>query len=77
MVSGARSDGTKGVLALVSGHGESTQAWTDVFRDFKARGLGKPWLMVVDGKPIIWTAVTQVRLGALGQRCWNDRTRNV
>jgi len=77
VVIGAMSDGTKEVLALVSGYRESTEAWTDVLRDLKSRGLGEPRLVIADGNPGIWAAVAQVWPGAEEQRCWNHKIRNV
>jgi putative transposase len=76
VVIGAMSDGTKEVLALTSGYRESTEAWTEVFRDLMARGLGEPRLVVADGNPGIWAAVAQVWPGAEEQRCWNHKIRN-
>ena len=77
VVIGAMSDGTKEVLALTSGYRESTEAWTAVFRDLAARGLGEPRLVVADGNPAIWAATAQVWPGAEEQRCWNHKIRNV
>jgi transposase-like protein len=77
VVIGAMSDGTKEVLALTSGYRESTEAWTEVFRDLMARGLGEPRLVVADGNPGIWAATAQVWPGAEEQRCWNHKIRNV
>ena len=77
VVVGAMSDGTKEVLALASGYRESTEAWTEVFRDLMARGLSEPRLVVADGNPGIWAAVAQTWPGAEEQRCWNHKIRNV
>lgn len=77
VVIGAMSDGTKEVLALVSGYRESTESWTAVFRDLVARGLGEPRLLVADGNPGIWAAAAKVWPGAEEQRCWNHKIRNV
>ena len=40
VVMGAMRDGTKEVLAIAPGYRESTESWSEVFRDLKARGLG-------------------------------------
>jgi transposase-like protein len=77
VVIGAMSDGTKEVLALISGYRESTESWTAVFRDLLARGLGEPRLLVADGNPGIWAAAAKVWPGAEEQRCWNHKIRNV
>jgi len=57
VVIGALRDGTKEVLAIASGYRESTESWTAVFRDLKARGIGDPRLLMADGNPAIWAAV--------------------
>jgi len=77
VVIGAMSDGTKEVLTVTSGYRESTESWTGVFRDLKARGLVEPRLLVADGNPGIWAAAAQVWPGAEEQRCWNHKMRNV
>ena len=77
VVIGAMSDGTKEVLTVASGYRESTESWTGVFRDLKARGLVEPRLLVADGNPGIWAAAAQVWPGAEEQRCWNHKMRNV
>jgi transposase-like protein len=45
----ALSDGRKALVTLVPGHRESTEAWSDVLRDLKARGLVAPKLVIGDG----------------------------
>ena len=46
VVMGAMRDGTKEVLAVAPGYRESTESWSEVFRDLKARGLGSPRLLM-------------------------------
>jgi transposase-like protein len=77
VVMGAMRDGTKEVLAVTSGYRESTDSWTEVFRDLKARGLGVPRLLVADGNPAIWGGVRTVWPEAAEQRCCNHKMRNV
>lgn len=77
VVIGAMRDGTKEVLAIVPGYRESTESWTAVFRDLKARGLGDPRLLMADGNPAIWAAARQVWPKAAEQRCWNHKMGNV
>jgi len=77
VVIGALRDGTKEVLAIASGYRESTESWTAVFRDLKARGIGDPRLLMADGNPAIWAAARQVWPKAAEQRCWNHKMRNV
>jgi hypothetical protein len=41
--------GTKDLLAAEDGYRESTESWARVMRDFKARRLSEPRLVVGDG----------------------------
>ena len=77
VVIGAMRDGTKEVLAIASGYRESTESWTAVLRDLKARGIEDPRLLMADGNPAIWAAAGQVWPKAAEQRCWNHKMRNV
>jgi len=77
VVIGALQDGTKEVLAVESGYRESTESWTALFRDLKARGIDDPRLLMADGNPAIWAAAMQVWPTADEQRCWNHKMRNV
>ena len=43
------SDGRKQVLAIRSGHRESTESWLKVLRDLRDRGLCAPVLLMADG----------------------------
>ncbi len=77
VVIGACSDGTKEVLAVECGHRESEASWSDILRDLKARGMNCPSLVMGDGHLGIWSALASVYPGAVEQRCWNHRMRNV
>ena len=58
MVMGGMRDGTKEALA-VAGYRESTDSWSEVFRDLEARGLSSPPLLMADGdagRPTSWRA---------------------
>jgi len=75
-VAGLR-DGSKRVLAVQSGHRESTESWTTVLRDLKDRGLAAPKLVIGDGALGIWGALSNVFPESAEQRCWNHRIINV
>ena len=77
VVIAALRDGTKEVLAVKPGYRESTESWSDVLRDLKARGITAPRLLVADGNAAIWGAARQVWPEASEQRCWNHKIRNV
>jgi putative transposase len=71
------SDGRKVVLALHSGQRESTESWSELLRDLKARGLRCPRLVIADGHLGLWGALRNVYPEAEEQRCWNHRIVNV
>ena len=77
VVIGALSDGTKEILAVTSGYRESSESWSAVFRDLKARSVEDPRLLAADGNPAIWAAASQVWPEAAEQRCWNHKILNV
>jgi transposase-like protein len=77
VVIGAVRDGRKVVLAIESGHRESTEAWARVLRDLRARGLRAWRATVADGHLGIWAAVAQIYPESAEQRCWNHRLMNV
>jgi len=74
---GARSDGSKEILSVTPGYRESTEAWSAVLRDLKARGMNCPKLVVGDGHLGIWGALQNVFPDAAEQRCWNHKILNV
>lgn len=77
VVIGALADGRKVVLAVESGHRESSEAWAGVLRELKARGLRAPRLLVADGHLGIWGALAQIYPETAEQRCWNHKLLNV
>lgn len=77
VVVGGLSDGSKVILALVPGHRESTESWSEVLRDLRERGLGSPKLVIGDGHLGIWGALRNVYPQAKEQRCWNHKVLNV
>ena len=77
VVMGAMSDGRKEVLAVVPGYRESTEAWMNVLRDLRDRGLQAPRLFAADGHLGIWEAISQVWPESDQQRCWNHKILNV
>lgn len=77
VIIGAMVDGTKEVLALTSGYRESKDAWADVLRDLRDRGLAAPKLLVADGHLGIWAAAAEVWPEVREQRCWNHKIMNV
>jgi transposase-like protein len=75
-VMGALSDGSKVILALKAGYRESKEAWAELLRDMRRRGMSCPRLVVGDGNLGIWSALGEVYPQAKEQRCWNHRIVN-
>ena len=73
----ALADSTKVVLAVESGHRESSESWAEIVRDFTARGLPAPACVIGDGALGLWNAVGQVWPQAAEQRCWHHKRCNV
>lgn len=71
------ADGRKTIVSVTSGHRESTENWSVVLRDLKARGMNAPKLVIGDGHLGIWGALRNVYPEAGEQRCWNHRMVNV
>jgi len=71
------SDGTKAVVAVSPGHRESTESWSGLLRDLKARGMSSPKLVIGDGHLGIWGGLSNVYPEADRQRCWNHRIINI
>jgi len=77
VVIGARADGTKELLAVEDGYRESSESWSSVLRDLKARGVRAPALAIGDGALGFWKAVGEVWPTTREQRCWVHRLANV
>jgi len=76
VVAGLR-DGRKVILAVESGYRESKEAWGNLLRDLRRRGLTVPRLVIADGHLGIWAALGEVFPESEEQRCWNHRIVNV
>lgn len=74
---GMTVDGRKVLLGLQLGSRESYTDWLDFARDLTRRGLACPTLVVADGAPGIWKAVSEAWPKALGQRCTVHKLRNL
>jgi putative transposase len=77
VVIGVREDGVKELLAVEDGYRESTDAWAEVLREMKRRGLNAPKLVVGDGALGAWAALRDVFPGAREGRCWVHKIANV
>src|SRR5271157_3551119 len=74
---GVTLEGRKILLGLALGSRESYESWLSFGRDMIARGMRSPALVIADGAPGIWKAVSELWPTALGQRCTVHALRNV
>jgi len=77
VVIGVNESGEKELIALSDGFRESTESWSSLLRDLKARGLTAPALVVGDGALGFWSAVLSVFPEAKHQCCWFHKMGNV
>jgi putative transposase len=74
---GVRADGTKELVAVADGERESGDAWAELLRDCRRRGMRAPVLMVGDGALGLWAALREVFPATREQRCWVHKAANV
>jgi transposase-like protein len=77
VIVGVRADGTKELVAVADGERESTDAWAELLRDLRRRGMRAPAVMVGDGALGLWQALREVFPATAEQRCWVHKVRNV
>lgn len=70
-------DGSKVLLAVESGHRESTESWSSLLRSLRDRGLKCPKAVVGDGALGLWAGLRNVYPEAWELRCWNHRIMNI
>jgi putative transposase len=74
---GVRADGTKELVAVTDGQRESGDAWAELLRDCRRRGMRAPVVMVGDGALGLWRALGEVFPATREQRCWVHKVANV
>jgi putative transposase len=74
---GVRADGTKELVAVADGQRESADAWAELLRDLRRRGMRAPVVMVGDGALGLWRALSEVFPETREQRCWVHKAANV
>jgi putative transposase len=74
---GVRADGTKELVAVTDGEREWGDAWAELLRDCRRRGMGAPVVMVGDGALGLWAALREVFPATREQRCWVHKVPNV
>jgi putative transposase len=76
VIVGVRADGRKELVAIADGERESADAWAELLRDLRRRGMRAPVVMVGDGALGLWRALGEVFPATREQRCWVHRSRN-
>src|ERR671911_642990 len=66
---GVRADGTKELVAVADGERESGDAWAELLRDLRRRGMRAPVVMVGDGALGLWRGLREVFPATREQRC--------
>ena len=70
-------DGSRELVSVSLGNGESYSAWKGFLEDLIKRGMSEPMLTVMDGCPGLIKAVEEVLPNSDRQRCTKHRTENV
>jgi len=70
-------DGSRELMGVSLGNGESYSAWKGFLEDLVRRGMNVPMLTVMDGCPGLVKAVNEVFPESDKQRCTKHRTENV
>lgn len=70
-------DGSRELVSVSLGNGESYGAWKGFLEDLLKRGMSEPMLTVMDGCPGLIKAVNEVFPESDKQRCTKHRTENV
>jgi putative transposase len=77
VIVGVRQDGTKELVAVTDGERESTDAWAELLRELRRRGMRAPVVMVGDGALGLWRALREVFPATREQRCWVQKVAGV
>ena len=77
VATGYRIDGTRVLLHIGVGNGESYANWKGFLQEMVARGLREPLLIVTDGNPGVLKAIEEVFPQSLKQRCQKHRLENI
>jgi transposase-like protein len=77
VIVGVRADGRKELVAIADGERESADAWAELLRDLRRRGMRAPVVMVGDGALGLWRALGEVFPATREQRCWVHKVANV
>lgn len=74
---GICTDGSRILLHITTGNGESTDGVSELLRQMVARGLRAPMTITTDGAPGAMAAVEQIFPRSLRIRCWFHKMQNL
>jgi len=78
VIIGARTDGTKELVAVLDGYRESKLSWMEILSSLKERGLSQgAKLAIGDGALGFWAALREAYPECEEQRCWVHKTANI
>jgi putative transposase len=78
IVMGTLENGKKELVSILDGYRESKQAWQEMLRNLKHRGLKEgPKLAIGDGGLGFWAALREEFPETIEQRCWVHKTANI
>ncbi len=78
IIMGTLENGKKELVSILDGYRESKQAWQEMLRDLKYRGLkAGPKLALGDGSLGFWAALREEFPETIEQRCWVHKTANI
>lgn len=74
---GVTKDGQREILGFELAYGETHQAWKDLLRQLRRRGLKRIEMATTDGREGLEQAVREIFPGSIWCRCHTHFTRNV
>lgn len=78
VIIGATPEGKKELVGFTDGYRESSQSWSELLLELKAKGLCiPPKLAIGDGAMGFWSALEKIWPTTRHQRCWVHKTINV
>jgi putative transposase len=74
---GVNENGRKELISVMEGYRESYESWREIWRGVQARKMAAPLVVIGDGIPGLWKALSEVYPSAKDQRCWKHKMVNV
>ena len=74
---GVNEHGRKELISVMEGYRESYESWREIWRGVRERGLIAPLVVVGDGIPGLWKALSEIYPRTKAQRCWKHKMVNV